>query len=201
MVDSNKVHYGFLMMLMENPNQKRTYRITSKVYEIAKRLNAELAKEKFTGNQKHNVGKKKCFDPNTGKEYFKTLDEIDGLILGRPEEYKKNRIGMNSGRIYYHNPLTNKVIHLKPDDKIPEGFIKGNPNAITNKFKGKKSFYHPITGKNVKTFICPEGYLEGTSNIWYTDGVKNLVINEILETPPLGWYKGKTFIRKKKHIT
>lgn len=192
MHSSRKLKYALICLTLKNPHQQLRYVPNSRMYENLKKLNSELAKERFTGNQKHNVGKKRAYDPITHEVRMFSENEIpNGWILGNSPEMKKNQSGKNAGKVYYHDPNTKETIALSKDEEIPLGFIKGNPNASTSPAKNTVMCYNPKTLENKRVVgDIPEGWIKGSSLIWINNGIesKQFVINTPL---PEGWVKGR----------
>lgn len=193
---SNKLKYALIMMTVKNPHQTDRYIPNSKIYESIKRNNAELAKEKFKGKQKHNVGKKCAYDPVTLiAKMFLNLDDIPkDWVLGSSPKRRENQLGKNKDKIYYYHPDTCDIIAINDDAAPPEGYIKGNPNAATRTSTGTKMFYDENT-MEVKRFLdtetVPKNWIQGSPYVWATNGLANMQIlkNQIL---PKGFYYGRT---------
>lgn len=96
--------------------------------------------------------------------------------IGKASEWAKGNTNVK-GRSYYHNPETNVVIMLKPDTKIPHGFVKGR-GFCSNKLdinteiyklnretmKHRKWYHNPITMLNKRllpTDNIPDGFIPG----------------------------------------
>lgn len=81
--------------------------------------------------------------------YYKTRGYV-------PSVFKGTRLA--------HNPLTNKIIRVKQDEALPEGFIEGNiKNNGTGPKPGTTNVYHNgITKRYIKHGdSIPEGYQKG----------------------------------------
>lgn len=190
---SHKLQYALICMTLKNPHQKLRYVPNSRSYEKIKSMNAELARLKFTGKQKHNVGKKSAYDPITLKQKLFRPDQIpDGWILGSSPLTKKNQSGKNVGKTYYYHPESEKVIAISSDELPPYGYIKGNPNAQkASNLAPRNYFYDPITGHFTKSHECPDGYVSGSPMKWVTDGTSDRQINIISDSIPQGWKLGR----------
>lgn len=96
--------------------------------------------------------------------------------IGKASEWAKGNTNVK-GRVYYHNPTTNVVIMIKPDDNIPDGFIKGR-GFCANKFntdhpkhkqnrnstKDRKWYHNPTTMMNKRLLPndnIPDGFIVG----------------------------------------
>jgi hypothetical protein len=205
MHDFSGLKYAFILMMVNNPHQERNFKISSKMYEISKRMNSELATEKFKGKQKHNVGKQRWYDPVTKESFMVSSgEENPSWVKGLSSTHKNNMLGKHVGKIYFYNPDNMDVIHIPAVDIPPIGYVRGNPKANTGyTCVGKKNFYCPVTGDSIKTFTCPDGYLPGAVKTWITDGKDNCMVNKvthIFEGDWVGWRFGRTFNAHKGKI-
>jgi hypothetical protein len=192
-----EMRYAFVLMVnAENKRQQRDYKITSRMYETAKRLNSEETSRRCLGKQKHNVGKIKCHDPISGKVRMVFPEQIpEGYKLGDGGISSKLMAGKYRGRKYYHNPETGSIIHIDSDQTPPDGYVIGNPNAAkgNEQIKGFKEWINPITGECIRSLECPEGFVKSnTFKKWITDGVSELMVNILTETIPEGWKEGRS---------
>lgn len=201
MHDSAKLKYALICLTLKNQHQRSRYVPTSKIYEKIKQTNAELAKERFTGNQKHNVGKKRAYNPITNEiKMFFENDIPNDWILGNSPEMKKSQSGKNKNKTYYHNPDSKEVIALSEGEKIPHGFIKGNVNSLNaskkaaEKNTGTILCYDPITLKSKRCKEIPNGWIKGSIFIWANNGIEN---KQYMKNQPLpeGWVKGRLIWR------
>lgn len=70
----------------------------------------------------------------------------------------------------YHDPITLKVVYIKPDKIPPEGYIKGLPEnkkqELREHFIDCQFYYNPITGESFrfKPDNVPEGFIKGRKN-------------------------------------
>lgn len=192
MHDSAKIKYALICMTRRNRNQTQRYIPNSRFYEMIKKLNSSLASEKFTGKQKHNVGKKRAFNPLTMESRMFFIDDVPhGWVLGNSPKMNETMLGKNLGKIYYNNPITGDVIAVNPDSEIPPGYIKGNPNAATAPSTGTILCYDPISFETSRVTAVPEGWVEGSPFIWITNGKASIQIR-IDEEIPKGYYKGRS---------
>lgn len=139
---------------------------------------------------------------NTGKTFY--TNGISNILLYPndpiPEGYYKGIVKKKSSKVIgpknktlYNNGIESK--YFSEDENIPEGFILGGLS--------RGNIYN--NGKEIKLFkedeTIPEGWVKGdlphkpTNKIWYTDGVNNLSLYSN-ETPPPGYYKGRSNMPK-----
>lgn len=201
---NNGIYYGFIAMSVVAPRHERTYPITSSVYAKMKEYNAMLAKEKFSGKQKHNVGKKKYHDPATGEMFFLYADDprVNDLVLGVSKHVhvgNKHNLGLG---VYYYHPVTLVVKRYANDDSAPLGWIKGNPNAATTPGTGTLLYHSPETGeqrKFKKEDQVPPGWIKGSVMLSIRNETECRLINKITESIPDGWTIGRLTKRKGTH--
>lgn len=192
---SNKLKYALIILMCKNKHQEDRYIPNSRVYAKIKEINSQLAKEKFTGKQKHNVGKKRAFNPASGEIRLFFIDDIpSGWIMGNSPGMIINQNGKNKGRKYYNNPETGEVIALPLDTPVPTGFVAGNPNAATAPSTGKILCYDPVTMKSKRADEIPEGWVKGSPYIWINNGIES---KQFLKSDqlPEGWVKGRLLWR------
>lgn len=198
MTDQAGVKYAFHNMChCKNPNQQRIYKINSKIYDYAKRLNSELAKQRMKGKS-YNIGKKLYHDPITrDMKFFSTDEEVPPNYIKGGTKEKRNIGAKNKGKKYYYNPITKHVIAINPTDAPPIGYVMGNCNANTTKYSrmNEREYYFNEQGKEkrfLETDKIPEGWKKGRCIMWITNGQANKRINSIKDEIPEGWKKGKT---------
>lgn len=198
MHSSNKLKYALIMMMARNPHQEDRHIPNARVYEKIKKLNSELASAKFTGKQKHNVGKVRVYNPASGKYSMSHKDKIPvGWVQGWAQAHKDNMKGKNVGKKYYYDPVTMESIAIGDGDPIPNGFLRGNISGIgaskkaADRNKGTILYHDPVTMETLRSKICPDGWVKGSPHIWITNGneSKQQLKNEPL---PDGWYVGRS---------
>jgi hypothetical protein len=201
MNDSNRLKYALVCMMAKNKHQEnKRYIPASRIYEMIKTINSKLASEKFIGKQKHNIGKKRAYNPITNEiKLFKFSEIPDGWILGNSPNMKESQRGKNKGKIYYHNPNTGIVIALNDRDIVPDGFIKGNPSAATRTATGTVLCHNPITFENRRFKVVPEGWIIGSGNVRITNGIVNKQIPKNQTFLPEGYYYGWTTKNQRKN--
>lgn len=193
-----------MMINCENPRQHRDFKITSKVYEIHKRINAQLAQEKFKGKQKHNVGKSRYHDPATGKMFMLTEEEAKTTVLtkGSQNQFKTSCKTNGNGRgVYAYNDLGD-IKRFKQIDEIPAGWTKGNPEFSQIKANLGTILIQNEQGEQkriAKTEAVPDGWSIGQSFIWITDGE---IQRQIKKTDEIlnGWKVGRSKRKVSKRI-
>lgn len=166
--------FAFFKMFNVNHNQSERY-TNSRFYAYANALNA-----------------KACVDRNAARQYAKGYK--------RPlAEATKIKIGeSNRGSCAYYNEKTNKSIYLDAVEEAPEGFVRGvNPKfiAASNKVvRGSKYIHNPATGDEIRFVgnVAPQGFVEGRSYKFITDGVETRQINIVTDIIPVGWKLGRT---------
>ncbi len=196
MHSSLKLKFAVVMMLVSNEHHNR-YKVNSRTYERIKRLNSVASKERMIGFIGHNLGRKTYHNPLTNEERFivEGTKIPEGFILGMSPAKKKKVGDSNKGRIYYFNPDTKEVIHIKKHDTPPVGWIKGNPNANTSdktNIRGSSYYYEPNTGEEVRSREEIPNWVKGRSLRWITNGFDNKQFNVIKYPIPDGWYIGRS---------
>ena len=187
---SNKLKFALVMLTVSNQHHTNRYVPNSRIYEIVKKINVEASSVRSKGKAKHNVGKKKYYNPKTGEEKL-LFDQIEGWLPGSPK-LSKSLTGIHKNKKYYYNPETMEVINIKENSTPPEGWVKGNPNAATNTgVFGKVLSHCPSTGKTYKGYTVPEGYALGDPNVWIHDGINSKRFNVGFFGIPEGWQMGR----------
>lgn len=135
---------------------------------------------------------------NSIKETIEDGEALDKSVWVRGS--LTSRMSKNKGTVYYHKDGVVKT--FKPSDKIPAGWVKGNPQADSSKvnnLKGSSYYHNPVTGEE-KRFVdnAPSDWVKGRVTKWVTNGVKNKQINTIKDSIPVGWKLGRTNKRKGK---
>lgn len=190
MHDSNSLKYAFWAMSLVNPHQCR-YRITSNQYSYLKLCNSIATKERMSGHYGYNTGKVMAWKGTETKFFNKGIPE--GWTRGHNPNTKKNMLGKNSGKVYYHNPETGDVKTFSSPPPSP--WTIGNPNADTsalNNIKGSSYFHDPDTGEETRCLLkdAPDGWKKGRSVIWINDGKSSKQHNKVVPIPN-GWKKGR----------
>jgi hypothetical protein len=193
MHDDHLLKFAFASMNRINDNQtgKRIPIKTSVIYEYLKKCNSVAASIRSTGI-KNNIGKKKYYNPETGKEILRFDHPGDPWVLGSMK-LRANHKGVHSGKVYYNHPETGKVINLPNHIDPPPGFVKGNPKAAISldTFGGTKYYYNPETLEETRSKHPIEGWIPGRSRFWITNGSDNITIS-MKDNIPLGWSKGRS---------
>lgn len=192
MHDDHRLKYALVAMSLINPNQvDKRHTITSSQYEYVKRCNSKAASERLKGHTGHNLNRVMAYKGSETK-FFASENEIpNGWTRGHNPNTRKNMIGKNSGKSYYHNPETGEVKTFASQPSLP--WIKGNPNADTShktNIKGKSYYHNPETGEEGRYLYCPTGWVKGRSVIWINDGMKNKQHSKTAPIPE-GWKRGR----------
>lgn len=202
MVENNSgIKFALHMMTNVNGNQQRNYKINSRIYDYIKKLNSEACSER-NRNRVYTTGRKKYFNTIIGKyEFFNDGDIIpESYTKGWNADFKANISSKNKGRVYYYNPETFETKAFTAEQTIPNGWIKGNPNADTSsvtQIKGKKYFHNPLTYEEKRLDFCPDDWVNGRIFVWITDGKQNLQYNKYESMLP-GFRYGRTNMKKGK---
>jgi hypothetical protein len=199
MIDHDGIKFALHMMTTLNKNQERVYKINSRIYEYIKKLNSEASVNR-NNYRVYETGRSKYFDPIEQKyRFIKEGDFIpDYFTKGWNSDFKSDISQKNKNRVYYYHPKTLEVKAFKSDQIIPDGWVKGNPNADTSdltKIRGTNYYHDPITGEEIRSYNCPNGWIAGRSVIWITDGINNKQHNKYI-TIPFGYVKGRINKRK-----
>lgn len=202
MVENNSgIKFALHMMTNVNGNQQRNYKINSRIYDYIKKLNSEACSQR-NRNRVYTTGRKKYFNTIIGKyKFFNDGDIIpESYTKGWNTDFKVNISSKNKGRVYYYNPETFETKAFTAEQTIPNGWIKGNPNADTSsitQIKGKKYFHNPITYEEKRLDFCPDEWVNGRIFVWITDGKQNLQYNKYESMLP-GFRYGRTNMKKGK---
>ena len=214
MNENHKLKYALVNMSLINHKQlNKRYVPNSNTYEYIRRMHSIAATERmneyYKNNPGYNKGKKLYYNISTLEHRYFDKDDIIDLELWAPGMSPKTRKvfnGMHKGRIYYHNPKTNEVRALHKDDDVPDGWIKGNPNADTSDFakiRGSAYYYDPDTGIedriNLDIEEIPNGWVKGRPIIWITNGIDNKQINIVTDKIPNGWKRGRNINKDPGH--
>lgn len=180
MHDSYKIKFAFSVMLCNNPFQQRDYVITSRTYETLKALNSQAAVER--NKSKIYMKGYRCYYNKETDEHLRLPPDIQPPFGFEPgvRAFKKDGSNGNNGRYYWHHPETKQVKKFSNLDIIPEGWVKGNPNADTsdrNGLRGSTYYYNPITGEEKRQQTAPPGWIKGRSIVWVTNGLQEKQIN------------------------
>lgn len=196
--DERSLKYAFFCMTINNKYQNR-YKVTGTLYQLSKRLNSEATRDRMTGVS-YNKGRKAYTNQITGEVRMFHSKPDGEWIEGRLTEADKRKISKaNKGRKYYHNG-EGSVVAVKEESELPTGtWFKGNPNSnhLGESFKGKKYYYNPKTGEEIRSTEQPEGWEEGRCSVWITNGSENRKLNRVLGKVDRGWYFGRTMKHKK----
>lgn len=163
----------FAFWCMRRKNQHHDERVTAIFYNRIKLLHVEACKTR-----------------NTSRVYAKGYK--------RPQsELSKTNIGKaNKGRKYYHDPITKEVVAVKNDQKIPAGYIPGNPNFTSgDKTRGTYWAHDPITKESKripKDQPLPTGLVKGDLKIWISNpSTGHRTFHNRYEPMPDGYVRGR----------
>lgn len=153
----------------------------------------------MTGSSGNVKGRTKYYNKHTLQEkLFKPgIIPDENWIKG---SLKMRRPKGTKGRKYYNNGKGDVKLFAE-HDVIPDGWVRGNPNAdvsATNDIKGRKYYHCPITGNEERfhSDAVPKGWVKGRPVRWSTNGIDNKLHNIITDVLAPGWYLGRTNKRK-----
>lgn len=199
MHDSISLAQASFMMTVVNDNQGKRYKCTSRTYAHLKSIMSEATRERMTGSSGNVKGRTKYYNKHTLQEkLFKPgIIPDENWIKG---SLKMRRPKGTKGRKYYNNGQGDVKLFAE-HDVIPDGWVRGNPNAdvsATNDIKGRKYYHCSITGNEDRfhSHAVPDGWVKGRPVRWSTNGIDNKLHNVITEVLPPGWYLGRTNKRK-----
>ncbi len=125
MSDHNSLKYALVALSIRNPHQSDRYRISSRDYEIIKKMNSKLASERFTGRSRPWRGMVRAYNPETLELRVFPKGQIpDTWIRGVSPKVLTNMISKNRGRKYYHDPITRKSWLLETVNRYPRGIYR-----------------------------------------------------------------------------
>ena len=197
MSDDHRLKYAYVCMCRINKDIHIDRVTSSRWYELAKKLNSIASRARYyerlhTPNPLSVRGKRRYYDPNTGDEKFFARGDVPPVGWMRGSQKTRDILkGKFKSHVYYHNPIDGRVIHIPPTSQPPVGFIRGNLNNKnrTNPFKSLSYFHNPLTCDEVRSDVCPDGWVVGRGCVWINDGISNKLIKRIDDVPN-GWKRG-----------